>query len=97
MIHMRNAIGLVLAALTPGILFAAPPDKFCFVGEVKLSFPDGKAMGSQAMLVEKIHDPDNALIIEHAIVGTVWRLGDTRRDLLAYRGPGEDPPCGQWH
>jgi hypothetical protein len=68
MIHIRNAIGLALVVLAPGIMFAAPPDRFCFVGEVKLSSPDGKAMGSQAILVEKTHDPDNALIIEHAIV-----------------------------
>jgi hypothetical protein len=65
---MRTAIGLAVILLVPGSLLAAPPEKFFYVGEVKLSSAAGHAMGSQAILVEKTHDRDNATIVEHAIV-----------------------------
>ena len=42
--------------------------KFHFVGEVKLSSPDGKPLGSQVILLEKTHDPDKSTITERAIV-----------------------------
>src|SRR5262249_7038141 len=54
--------------LVPGWVLAAPPEKLYFVGEAKLSSADGKAMGSQVLLVEKTYDRDNATIIERALV-----------------------------
>jgi hypothetical protein len=62
---MLTSLALVLA---PAIAFAAPPEKFCYLGEAKLSSGEGKPMGSQVILVEKIHDSDNSLILERAIV-----------------------------
>jgi hypothetical protein len=46
----------------------AEDDTFHFVGEVKLSAPDGKSMGTQAILVRKVHDRQKSTIIERAIV-----------------------------
>ena len=65
---MRAALSLVVVALVPAWAVAAPPEKFYYLGEVKLSSVTGKAMGSQVFLVEKIHDRDNSTIIERAIV-----------------------------
>lgn len=62
---MLTSLALVLA---PALAFAALPEKFCYLGEVKLSSGDGKPMGSQVILVEKIHDRDNSVIVERAIV-----------------------------
>ncbi len=64
---MRAAIGLVVIVLASGWVHAAPLEKLYFLGEVKLSSPAGKEMGSQVILVEKTHDRDNSTIIEHAI------------------------------
>jgi len=65
---MRTAIASLITVLTPALVLAAPPEKFYYLGEVKLSNAAGKPMGSQVTLVEKIHDRDNSLIIERAIV-----------------------------
>jgi hypothetical protein len=67
-IYMRNALAFVLVFLVPAWATAAAQEKFYFLGEVKLSSATGKSMGSQVILVEKTHDPDNNLIIERAIV-----------------------------
>src|SRR5262249_38167954 len=53
--------------LLPAWTHAASPEKFYYLGEVKLSSAAGKPMGSQVILVEKIHDPDKATIVERAI------------------------------
>lgn len=47
---------------------AAEPEKFFFVGEVKLSSADGRPIGSQVILFEKIHDQEKATMIERAVV-----------------------------
>jgi len=65
---MRTAMALALVVLAPAGASAAQPTKFYYVGEVKLSSATGQPMGSQAILVEKVHDPDNSLIVETAIV-----------------------------
>ena len=65
---MRTAIALVLVVLAPAWAPAAQPTKFYYVGEMKLSSGTGQPLGSQAILVEKVHDPDNSLIVERAIV-----------------------------
>ncbi len=65
---MRTAITLALVVLAPTGAPAAPPTKFYYVGEVKLSSGTGQPMGSQAILVEKVLDPDNSVIVERAIV-----------------------------
>ncbi|HEY2587196.1 MAG TPA: hypothetical protein VGI81_15730 [Tepidisphaeraceae bacterium] len=43
-------------------------EKMYYVGEAKLSSATGEPLGSQAMLLEKTHDPDHNLIVERAIV-----------------------------
>jgi hypothetical protein len=65
---MRSAIALVVALLVPATVLAAEPEKMYYVGEVKLSSPTGQPMGSQVILLEKIHDRDRSLIVERAIV-----------------------------
>jgi hypothetical protein len=65
---MRSVMASLAVLLAPTIALAAPPEKFYFLGEVKLSNAAGKSMGSQVILVEKIHDRDNSLILERAIV-----------------------------
>jgi hypothetical protein len=67
-IPMRTAIVLVVAVLAPAAAPAAAPVKLYYLGEVKLTSATGQAMGSQVILVEKILDPDNAAIIERALV-----------------------------
>ena len=52
-------------------LHAAPVaaiERMYYVGEAKLSSPSGQSRGSQAFLLEKIHDPDQSTIIERAVV-----------------------------
>lgn len=43
-------------------------EKMYYIGEAKLSSATGEPLGSQAMLLEKTHDPDHNLIVERAIV-----------------------------
>ena len=65
---MRTTLVLIVASLVPAVAPAAPLEKFYYVGEVKLSAANGHPMGSQVVLLEKIHDRDNATIVERAIV-----------------------------
>ena len=65
-----NFIVLVLCGLLTSVCQAEPVEKFYYVGEMKLSSPEGKPMGSQAFLIEKTHDPNHNLIIERAVVAS---------------------------
>ncbi len=65
---MRMTLALVGALLVPTLVGAAQPEKFYYLGEVKLSSPAGQPMGAQVILVEKTLDPDHSLILERAIV-----------------------------
>jgi hypothetical protein len=65
---MRTALAPLALLLAPALALAAPPEKFYYLGEVKLSNGTGKPMGSQVILVEKIHDRDNSVIVERALV-----------------------------
>jgi hypothetical protein len=65
---MRTTIVLVIIVLGPAWAVAAPAEKMYYLGEVKLSSETGKAIGSQVILLEKIHDGDKSTIIERAIV-----------------------------
>lgn len=65
---MRLMFTVLLVVQFPGGAFAVEPEKMHYVGEVKLSAPDGKPMGSQVILLEKIHDRDKSTITERAIV-----------------------------
>jgi hypothetical protein len=47
---------------------AADVERSYFIGEVKLSTEAGKPIGSQAMLVSKVYDPDKKLMTERAII-----------------------------
>jgi hypothetical protein len=59
---------LVVAVLVPAWALAAPPEKMYYLGEVKLSSATGQPLGSQVILLEKVHDRDSATIIERALV-----------------------------
>lgn len=59
---------IVGVALGPAYLLAAEPQKFFYVGEVKLSSADGKPLGSQVILFEKTHDADKSTMVESAVV-----------------------------
>ncbi len=65
---MRQILALFVATLLSATVFAAEPVKMYFLGEVKLSTADGKPMGSQVILLEKIHDRDKSKIFERALV-----------------------------
>jgi hypothetical protein len=65
---MRTAIALVVIVMIPASARAAPPEKFYYLGEAKLSSATGQSMGTQVILLEKIHDRDNSTIIERAVV-----------------------------
>ncbi len=49
---------------------AADVEKMYYVGEAKLSNASGQPRGSQAFLLEKIHDPDQSTIVERAVIAT---------------------------
>lgn len=59
---------VVVGAAQADVASATDVEKFYYVGEVKISSADGAPMGSQVILFEKIHDPDNATMIESAVV-----------------------------
>ncbi len=59
---------LFCLALLPSTVWSAPPEKFYFIGEAKLSTADGKPFQSQVILLEKTHDRDQSQIIERALV-----------------------------
>src|SRR5437764_5939183 len=65
---MRTAMALVVTLLIPAWALAAPPEKFHYVGEAKLSSATGQPVGSQVFLVEKTYDRDKSTIIERAVV-----------------------------
>lgn len=67
-IAMRTTFAFVVSVLIPVATFAAPPEKFHYLGEIKLSGPAGKALGSQVILVKKTLDRDKATYTEEAIV-----------------------------
>jgi hypothetical protein len=58
----------MISAASPSKVAAAEPEKFFYVGEVKLSSGDGQSMGSQVILFEKTHDQDKSTMIESAVV-----------------------------
>jgi hypothetical protein len=65
---MRAMLALTVMVLCPLGVAAAEPERWFFVGEVKLSAADGNARGSQVILLEKVHDRDKSMITERAIV-----------------------------
>jgi hypothetical protein len=65
---MRRVIAFFATLLIPAAALAVPPEKLYYAGEVKLSSAVGKPISSQVILLEKIQDPEQSLIIEHAIV-----------------------------
>ncbi len=60
-------IGSTIIAFTQ-ICTAAELQRSYFIGEVKLSNESGKPIGSQAILVSKVYDPDKNLLTMRAIV-----------------------------
>jgi hypothetical protein len=65
---MRGAFAAIAVLLVQALAPAATPERLYYLGEIKLTSEDGKSMGSQVILVEKIHDRDNSTIIERAVV-----------------------------
>lgn len=63
----RTAV-LSFLLFLPSVTLAAPPEKFYFIGEAKLSLADGKPFQSQVILLEKTHDRDQSQIVERALV-----------------------------
>lgn len=69
--QFNGVIALVCALLVASgsaRLSAAELEKFYYVGEVKLSSPDGQPIGTQVILFEKTHDRDKSTMIERAVV-----------------------------
>jgi hypothetical protein len=66
--YMRKAISLVVLALLPASALAEPPVKLYYVGEAKVSSANGKSLGSQVYLLEKVLDRDKAAITERAVI-----------------------------
>jgi hypothetical protein len=65
---MRSLIVSLVFVVSPLMTFASPPEKFYYLGEVRLTSPAGKSLGSQAILVEKVVDRDKSEISERALV-----------------------------
>jgi hypothetical protein len=65
---MSTILASLALILAPALALAAPPEKFYYLGEVKLSNAAGKPMGSQVILVEKIHDSEHSVILERAVI-----------------------------
>src|SRR5438270_10268284 len=65
---MRLLLAPVVLFLAPLFVVAAPPEKSYYLGEVRLSSPTGKPIGSQAILVERTVDRENSVILERALV-----------------------------
>lgn len=65
---MQRPLAFIFLCLLPSLAIAAPPEKFHFIGEAKLSLADGKPFQSQVILLEKIHDRERSQIVERALV-----------------------------
>jgi len=66
---MRTAVTLVIfLLLMPAWVPAAPPEKSYYAGEIKLSSPVGKPLGSQVIMLEKTQDQEKSVITERAVV-----------------------------
>jgi hypothetical protein len=65
---MKHLIQVLLVVSFLRTSPAAEVEKLFYIGEAKLSSPSGQPRGSQAFLLEKIHDPDQNTIVERAVV-----------------------------
>lgn len=65
---MQALVAFILTALLPIAATQTAPERLCYVGKVKLSAGDGKPLGSEVILLEKLHDPSKSSITERAIV-----------------------------
>lgn len=65
---MKHRHLVLLSLLISFRVSAAEIEKLYYIGEAKLSSPSGQPRGSQAFLLEKIHDPEHGAIVERAIV-----------------------------
>ena len=77
-----HLIVLLVASFAPAVCRGESVEKFYYVGEMKLSSPTGRPMGSQAFLIEKTHDPDHNAIVERAVVvGADGKAADYMMDI----------------
>jgi hypothetical protein len=65
---MRIQVASFVFLFMPLCAVAASPQKLYYLGEVRMSSPAGKPVGSQVILVEKTVDRDNSVMSERAIV-----------------------------
>jgi hypothetical protein len=65
---MRQLAALASLLILTGTGVGAPPERFHYLGEVKLSTPNGQPIGSQVILLEKTYERDNSAIVESAVV-----------------------------
>lgn len=65
---MRRVWALSVATACAGSAWSAAPETWHYLGEIKLSGPDGKSYGSQVMLLEKTYDPERSEASERAIL-----------------------------
>jgi len=65
---MRCLLASLLLASAPMAAAAEPPEKFYYLGEVRLTSPAGKSLGSQVILVEKTVDREKSEVGERALV-----------------------------
>jgi hypothetical protein len=61
-------LSVLLLCVASATALAVSPEKYFYLGEVKLSAPTGQPIGSQVILLEKTHNSDAAEIVESAIV-----------------------------
>jgi hypothetical protein len=65
---MRMVTASLVILLAPALALAAAPERYYYLGEVKVSSAAGQPIGSQAILVEKTLDRDNNAFTERAFV-----------------------------
>jgi hypothetical protein len=64
---MRTRLSVLTGILLAHAGVAAASEKMYYFGQVRTSFESGQPGEAQVILLEKIHDPENNLIVERAI------------------------------
>ena len=83
---MRWLVVLAVGWAGPAAAAADPPDKMYYLGEVKLSGPDGRGFGSQVILLEKTHDRAGSVIVERAILVRADGKAEDRTVRMSVKG-----------
>ena len=75
---MKHFACFILLLLVAAAGSRADVQRLYYAGEAKLSDGQGHPMGSQALLVEQVRDPEHGLITERAVVVQADRKVDQR-------------------